>query len=74
MCQDTNEDGWTTYAKKYSAKIEQAYQDIAASIAANRLGTPEEFAAACAYLCSAQAGFVSGQNLQIDGGSYVGLI
>jgi len=54
--------------------VEQAYQDIAASIAANRLGTPEEFAAACAYLCSAQAGFVSGQNLQIDGGSYVGLI
>ena len=54
--------------------IEQAYQDIAASIAANRLGTPEEFAAACVYLCSAQAGFVSGQNLQIDGGSYAGLI
>ena len=43
-------------------------------IAAHRLGTPEEFAAACAYLCSAQAGFVSGQNLQIDGGSYAGLI
>ena len=54
--------------------IEQAYQDIAASIAANRLGTPEEFAAGCVYLCSAQAGFVSGQNLQIDGGSYAGLI
>jgi 3-oxoacyl-[acyl-carrier protein] reductase len=54
--------------------IEQAYQDIAASIAANRLGTPEEFAAACAFLCSAAAGFVSGQNLQVDGGSYAGLI
>jgi NAD(P)-dependent dehydrogenase (short-subunit alcohol dehydrogenase family) len=45
-----------------------------ASIAANRLGTPEELAAACLYLCSAQAGFVSGQNLEIDGGSYAGLI
>jgi 3-oxoacyl-[acyl-carrier protein] reductase len=54
--------------------VEQAYRDIAASIAAQRLGTPEEFGAACAYLCSAQAGFVSGQNLQLDGGSYVGLI
>jgi 3-oxoacyl-[acyl-carrier protein] reductase len=54
--------------------IEQAYHEISASIAANRLGTPEEFAAACVYLCSAQAGFVSGQNLQIDGGSYAGLI
>jgi 3-oxoacyl-[acyl-carrier protein] reductase len=54
--------------------VEEAYRDIAASIAANRLGTPEELAAACLYLCSAQAGFVSGQNLQIDGGSYAGLI
>jgi 3-oxoacyl-[acyl-carrier protein] reductase len=54
--------------------VEEAYRDIASSIAAHRLGTPEEFAAACAYLCSAQAGFVSGQNLQIDGGSYAGLI
>jgi len=43
-------------------------------IAANRLGTPEEFAAACAYLCSVQAGFVSGQNLQVDGGSYAGVV
>ena len=54
--------------------VEEAYQEIAASIAANRLGTPEEFAAACAYLCSVQAGFVSGQNLQLDGGTYPGLI
>ena len=41
---------------------------------AGLMGTPEEFASACAYLCSAQAGFISGQNLQIDGGSYHGLI
>ena len=54
--------------------LDEAYQEIAASIAANRLGTPDEFAAACVYLCSAQAGFVSGQNLQIDGGTYVGLL
>jgi 3-oxoacyl-[acyl-carrier protein] reductase len=38
------------------------------------MGTPEEFADACAFLCSAQAGFISGQNLQLDGGSYPGLI
>ncbi|KRA47209.1 SDR family oxidoreductase [Devosia sp. Root635] len=44
------------------------------SIAARRFGTPEEFGAACAFLCSAQAGFISGQNLQLDGGSYEGLI
>lgn len=44
------------------------------SIAAKRFGTPEEFGAACAFLCSAKAGFISGQNLQLDGGSYEGLI
>src|SRR5262249_838906 len=54
--------------------IEEAYQDIAASIAANRLGTPAEFGAACAHLCSAQGGFTPGQNLQVDGGSYAGVI
>jgi 3-oxoacyl-[acyl-carrier protein] reductase len=54
--------------------VDEAYREIAASIAAGRLGTPDEFAAACLYLCSAQAGFVSGQNLQVDGGSYVGLL
>ena len=44
------------------------------SIAAGRLGQPEEFGAACAFLCGAQAGYISGQNLQLDGGSYVGVI
>jgi 3-oxoacyl-[acyl-carrier protein] reductase len=54
--------------------IEQAYDEMKATIAAGRLGKPEEFGDACAYLCSAQAGFISGQNLQLDGGSYEGLI
>ncbi len=43
-------------------------------VRAGRLGRPEEFGDACAYLCSVQASFISGQNLQIDGGSYDGLI
>jgi len=54
--------------------LDEAYAEMASSIAAGRLGTPEEFGAACAYLCSAQAGYVSGQNLQLDGGSCPGLI
>jgi 3-oxoacyl-[acyl-carrier protein] reductase len=33
-----------------------------------RAGTPEEFGATCAYLCSVQAGFITGQNLLLDGG------
>lgn len=51
-----------------------AQRKFAESIPAKRFGTVEEFADACAFLCSAQAGFISGQNLQIDGGSYRGLI
>ena len=53
---------------------EEARAQMARSIAAKRLGTPEEFAAACAFLCSVPASFISGQNLQLDGGSYHGLI
>ncbi|MEQ4529970.1 MAG: SDR family oxidoreductase, partial [Mixta sp.] len=44
------------------------------SIAAKRYGQPQEFGAACAFLCSQSASFISGQNLQLDGGSYEGLI
>lgn len=54
--------------------MEEARAEICDSIAAKRMGRPEEFGDACAYLCSAQAGFISGQNLQLDGGSYAGLI
>jgi len=53
---------------------EEAYARIASTIAARRLGRPEEFGDACAFLCSAQAGYISGQNLQLDGGSYAGLV
>lgn len=53
---------------------EQARQRNVQTIAARRYGTPEEFAAACVFLCSGQAGFISGQNLQLDGGSSHGLL
>jgi 3-oxoacyl-[acyl-carrier protein] reductase len=53
---------------------EEARARIVDTIAAKRFGRPEEFGDACAYLCSAQAGFISGQNLQLDGGSYRGLV
>jgi len=39
---------------------------------ARRFGSAEEFGAACAFLCSAQAGFITGQNLLIDGGAFPG--
>lgn len=53
---------------------EQARSKIVETIAAKRFGAPEEFGSACAFFCAAQSGFISGQNLQLDGGSYRGLI
>ena len=41
-------------------------------IPAGRYGTAEEFGAACAFLCSRQAGFIVGQNILLDGGAYPG--
>jgi 3-oxoacyl-[acyl-carrier protein] reductase len=43
-----------------------------ATVPAKRFGTPDEFGAACAFLCSAQAGYITGQNLLIDGGAFPG--
>ncbi len=51
-----------------------ARQEIANTVTAKRFGLPGEVGDTCAFLCSVQAGFISGQNLQIDGGSYEGLI
>lgn len=61
-------------ARVRGISYEEARAEQVASIAAGRLGRPEEVGDACAFLCSAQAGFLSGQNLQLDGGSYAGLL
>lgn len=62
------------HAELASITVEEAYEHMASTIAAGRLGQPDEVGDACAFLCSAQAGFISGQNLQLDGGSYRGLL
>ena len=54
--------------------FEDARAEMLKPVPARRFGTPEEFGQTCAFLCSAQAGYITGQNLQIDGGSYEGLI
>lgn len=53
---------------------EEARRRQVASIAAHRLGRPEEFGATCAFVCSAWSGYMSGQNIHLDGGSYPGLV
>ncbi len=60
--------------KLHGIDMAQARQRIVETVAAKRFGTSKEFGDACAYLCSVQAGFISGQNLQLDGGSYAGLV
>ncbi|MEI5679397.1 MULTISPECIES: SDR family oxidoreductase [unclassified Mesorhizobium] len=44
---------------------------ISADVPAKRLGTPEEFGQICAFLCSVHAGYLTGQNIPVDGGLYV---
>ena len=44
---------------------------LAADVPAKRLGTPEEFGQVCAFLCSVHAGYLTGQNIMVDGGLYV---
>jgi 3-oxoacyl-[acyl-carrier protein] reductase len=52
--------------------FEELWEERRRGNPAQRYGTAEEAAAYCAFLCSAKAGFVTGQNLVIDGGSYPG--
>ena len=54
--------------------LDDARRQITDTVPARRFGDPAEFGAACAFLCSARSGFMTGQNLQLDGGAYAGLI
>jgi 3-oxoacyl-[acyl-carrier protein] reductase len=47
---------------------EDMAKDRMAVVPAKRFGTPEEFGEVCAFLCSAQAGYITGQNILVDGG------
>ncbi|AXX97391.1 SDR family oxidoreductase [Profundibacter amoris] len=55
--------------KAQGITMEQAQAQRMAGIPAGRYGTPEEFGAACAFLCSDKAGFIVGQNILLDGGA-----
>jgi 3-oxoacyl-[acyl-carrier protein] reductase len=59
-------------AKKQGKAIEDIKRAREESIPAGRFGSAEEFGDYCAYLCSAQASYITGQNLLIDGGNYPG--
>lgn len=59
-------------AKAAGCSVEEARRRQCEQNPAGRFGTIEEFGAACAFLCSEQAGFITGQNLLLDGGAYSG--
>ena len=59
-----------------AGKSGQTMEAVAAQrrkgIPAQRFGTPQEFGALCAFLCSPKAGYITGQNLLVDGGAFAG--
>ena len=55
-------------AKEAALPYEQFMADFLRRIPANRFGRPEEVASLCAYLCSQNAGYITGQYLVVDGG------
>jgi 3-oxoacyl-[acyl-carrier protein] reductase len=57
-------------AKKQNVGVEQIRQARINTVPARRFGQPNEFGAACAFLCSAGASYITGQNLLIDGGAF----
>jgi 3-oxoacyl-[acyl-carrier protein] reductase len=61
-------------AERLGITPEQAAERRRAEIPARRFGDPAEFGAACAFLCSAQAGYITGQSLLIDGGVFPGIM
>ena len=59
-------------AQKSGRPVAEAEAESRAQIPARRFGTPEEFGELCAFICSAQASYITGQNFLIDGGLYPG--
>jgi 3-oxoacyl-[acyl-carrier protein] reductase len=60
--------------KTQKIEYEEARKRQIQTVAAKRLGRPEEFGATCAFVCSAYSGYLSGQNVHLDGGTYPALI
>jgi 3-oxoacyl-[acyl-carrier protein] reductase len=59
-------------AKKKNISVDAARAERMATVPAKRIGQPDEFGATCAFLCSAHAGYITGQNVLIDGGVFPG--
>jgi 3-oxoacyl-[acyl-carrier protein] reductase len=62
--------GFTASAKRSGSSEQEMAEQWKATIPAKRFGTVSEFGHMCAFLCSAHAGYVTGQNILMDGGLY----
>jgi 3-oxoacyl-[acyl-carrier protein] reductase len=61
-------------ARSRGISFEEAMKHKVAAIPAGRMGEPDEFGDMCAWLCSARSGYLTGQNLLLDGGLYPGVL
>ncbi len=61
-------------AKAQGKSVDEIAAQRAAQNPAGRFGDPDEFGHACAFLCSAHSGFITGQNLLLDGGAFPGTL
>jgi len=59
-------------AQRQGRPFESVWDQRRLALPTQRFGTPEEFGAVCAFLCSVHAGYITGQNWLLDGGSYPG--
>jgi 3-oxoacyl-[acyl-carrier protein] reductase len=63
-----------TVAEAQGKPFDEVWQTRMESNPAGRFGDPAEFGAACAFLCGTSAGFITGQNLLLDGGAFPGTL
>lgn len=64
----------TKMAEASGRSFDEIHRERMGQVPARRFGTTEEFGATAAFLCSGHAGFITGQNVVIDGGSYPGTL
>lgn len=69
---DRLKSGQKRTAAQKGVSVEDVAKEKLKEIPAGRFGNPDEFGSACAFLCSMQAGYITGQNLLIDGGAFPG--
>jgi 3-oxoacyl-[acyl-carrier protein] reductase len=67
---DRLRNGFVATAKMQNRSVNELADERANSVPARRFGTPQEFGETCAFLCSQQAGYITGQNILLDGGLF----